>query len=256
MRALAADTARSLAAPLDDLGLAWQVGVRTGDTDSAERARQSKQLPEVLITTPESLSLMLTRADSREQLSDLAMIVVDEWHELIGTKRGVQVQLALARLRRWARKPLPVWGLSATLGNTEHAMRVLLNRDDGALVQGRIDKTLIVDTLLPDEPGRFPWGGHLGIKMVPPVVSEIASSSTTLIFTNTRSQAERWYQAILESRPEWAGPDRLASRLVGARGARLGRARTEGRPTEGGRRDVEPRSRRRLSAGRARAADR
>ncbi len=240
MRALAADTARSLAAPLADLGLAWQIGVRTGDTDSAERARQSKQLPEVLITTPESLSLMLTRADSREQLSDLAMIVVDEWHELIGTKRGVQVQLALARLRTFAREraaqraaaprpgagagggglsdgqppkvadPRPtaslcVWGLSATLGNTEHAMQVLLNRDDGVLVQGRIDKTLVVDTLLPEEPGRFPWGGHLGIKMVPPVVSEIASSSTTLIFTNTRSQAELWYQAILESKPAWAG---------------------------------------------------
>ena len=205
MRALAADTARSLAAPLDDLGLAWQVGVRTGDTDSAERVRQSRQLPEVLITTPESLSLMLTRSDARDQLSDLAMIVVDEWHELLGTKRGVQVQLALARLRRWAREPLPVWGLSATLGNTEHAARVLLNREDGVLVQGRIDKTLIVDTLLPEEPGRFPWGGHLGIKMVPPVVDEIASSSTTLIFTNTRSQAELWYQAILESRPAWAG---------------------------------------------------
>ncbi|MDQ3446215.1 MAG: ligase-associated DNA damage response DEXH box helicase [Pseudomonadota bacterium] len=205
MRALAADTARSLAAPLADLGLAWSVGVRTGDTDSGERARQSKQLPEVLITTPESLSLMLSRADSREQLSDLAMIVVDEWHELIGTKRGVQLQLALARLRRWAGKPLPVWGLSATLGNTDHAMQVLLNRDDGVLVQGRIEKTLIVDTLLPDQPGRFPWGGHLGIKMVPPVVSEIASSSTTLVFTNTRSQAELWYQAILEAKPEWAG---------------------------------------------------
>ena len=205
MRALAADTARSLAAPLDDMGLAWSVGVRTGDTDSGERARQSKQLPEVLITTPESLSLMLSRAESREQLSDLAMIVVDEWHELIGSKRGVQLQLALARLRRWARGPMPVWGLSATLGNTEHAMQVLLNRDDGVLVQGRVDKTLIVDTLLPDEPGRFPWGGHLGIKMLPAVVTEIASSSTTLIFTNTRSQAELWYQAILEAKPAWAG---------------------------------------------------
>ncbi|HVE89850.1 MAG TPA: DEAD/DEAH box helicase, partial [Burkholderiaceae bacterium] len=205
MRALAADTARSLAAPLDELGVDWQVGVRTGDTDAAERARQSKQLPEVLITTPESLSLMLTRSESRDQLSDLAMVVVDEWHELIGTKRGVQLQLALARLGRWSRKSLPVWGLSATLGNTEHAMQVLLNRHDGVLVQGRIDKTLLVDTLLPEEPGRFPWGGHLGIKMVPAVVSEIASSSTTLIFTNTRSQAELWYQAILEAKPQWAG---------------------------------------------------
>ena len=205
MRALSADTARQLTAPLADLGLAWSVGVRTGDTDSAERARQAKQLPEVLITTPESLTLMLTRAESVEQLSDLAMVVVDEWHELIGTKRGVQLQLALARLRRWARKPLPVWGVSATLGNTEHAMQVLLNRDDGVLVRGRIDKTLIVDTLLPDEPGRFPWGGHLGIKMMPAVIAEVASSSTSLIFTNTRSQAELWYQAILEAKPGWAG---------------------------------------------------
>lgn len=205
MRALAADTARSLAAPLNDLGLAWNVGMRTGDTDASERARQSKQLPEVLITTPESLSVMLTRADSREQLSELALIVVDEWHELIGSKRGVQLQLALARLRGWAREPPPVWGLSATLGNTDHAMQVLLNRDDGVLVRGRIDKALFVDTLLPEEPSRFPWGGHLGMKMVPPVVSEIASSSTTLIFTNTRSQAELWYQAILEAKPQWAG---------------------------------------------------
>lgn len=205
MRALAVDTARALAAPLEDLGLDWSVGVRTGDTDAGERARQAKQLPEVLITTPESLSLMLSRPDSREQLSDLAMVVVDEWHELIGSKRGVQLQLALARLRRWSGNPLPVWGLSATLGNTEHAMQVLLNRDDGVLVRGRIDKTLLVDTLLPEEPGRFPWGGHLGIKMVPPVISEIESSSTTLVFTNTRSQAELWYQAILEAKPEWAG---------------------------------------------------
>ena len=205
MRALAADTARQLRAPLQDLALKWTVGVRTGDTDSAERAQQAKLLPEVLITTPESLSLMLTRAESAEQLSGLSLIVVDEWHELIGTKRGVQLQLALARLRRWARAPLPVWGLSATLGNTEHAMHVLLNRLDGVLVRGRIDKTLIVDTLLPNEPGRFPWAGHLGMKMLQPVIAEIASSTVSLVFTNTRSQAELWYQAILEAKPQWAG---------------------------------------------------
>ncbi|MGB2817142.1 MAG: DEAD/DEAH box helicase, partial [Burkholderiaceae bacterium] len=104
MRALAADTARALAEPLADLGLDWTVAVRTGDTEAGERARQSKKLPEVLITTPESLSLMLSRADSRAQLSDIALVVVDEWHELIGTKRGVQVQLALARLRAFARQ--------------------------------------------------------------------------------------------------------------------------------------------------------
>jgi len=235
MRALAADTARALAAPLANLGLAWSVGVRTGDTDAGERARQAQRLPEVLITTPESLSLLLTRADSREQLSDVALVVVDEWHELIGTKRGVQVQLALARLRRFARErkesaaqtprrgagsggggpempPLvaptpapPVWGLSATLGNTEHAMQVLLGSDGGVLVRGRVEKKIVVDTLLPEEPGRFPWGGHLGIKMLEPVVREIARASTTLIFTNTRSQAEIWYQSILQAKPKWAG---------------------------------------------------
>jgi ATP-dependent helicase Lhr and Lhr-like helicase len=237
MRALAADTARAIGEPLADLGLDWTVAVRTGDTEASERARQSRKLPEVLITTPESLSLMLSRADSREQLSDIALVVVDEWHELIGTKRGVQVQLALARLRafgceRASRRvaasrqaagpvreaqcdgpgpepaqvsPLPVWGLSATLGNTEQAMRALLNRDDGVLVEGRIDKKLVVDTLLPEDPGRFPWAGHLGIKMLEPVVREIEGSTTTLVFTNTRSQSELWYQSLLEAKPQWAG---------------------------------------------------
>jgi len=207
MRALSADTARALEAPLDDLGLDWEVGVRTGDTDSAERTRQGKRLPEALVTTPESLSLLLTRADSPQLFAGLQMVVVDEWHELIGTKRGVQVQLALARLKRFApgRAGLPVWGLSATLGNSHEAMHALLAATDGELVEGHIDKRIVVDTLLPDDPGRFPWGGHLGIKMLAPVVREIAASGTTLVFTNTRSQAEIWYQAILEAKPAWAG---------------------------------------------------
>jgi len=247
MRALAADTARALAAPLAALGLPWQVGVRTGDTDSAERARKGRRLPELLVTTPESLSLLLARADCRELFAHLALVVVDEWHELIGSKRGVQMQLALARLRTFARaalnesggwplaaaqsaavprrgagvggggrqeraspqpsapQALTVWGLSATLGNLDEAMHTLLHRPDGVLVQGRIDKKLVIDTLLPDDPGRFPWGGHLGIRMLEPVLREIASASTTLVFTNTRSQAEIWYQAILQARPQWAG---------------------------------------------------
>jgi len=204
MRALAADTARALEKPLAALGLAWRVGVRTGDTTAAERARQGRQLPEVLVTTPESLSLLLARADSRELFAQLALAVVDEWHELIGSKRGVQVQLALARLRRLAAR-LPVWGLSATLGNLDEAMQALLARADGVLVRGRVDKPLAIDTLLPDDPGRFPWGGHLGIRMVEPVLREISAAGTTLVFTNTRSQAEIWYQAILQARPQWAG---------------------------------------------------
>jgi ATP-dependent Lhr-like helicase len=204
MRALAADTARALQAPLAGLGLRWQVGVRTGDTAAGERARQARQLPEVLVTTPESLSLLLARADCSHLFAGLALAVVDEWHEMIGSKRGVQVQLALSRLRRFV-PGLPLWGLSATLGNLEQAMRTLLNRAEGELVQGRVDKKLVIDTLLPDDPGRFPWGGHLGIRMLEPVLREIAAAGTSLVFTNTRSQAEIWYQAILQARPQWAG---------------------------------------------------
>jgi ATP-dependent Lhr-like helicase len=204
MRALAADTARALQAPLDDLQLPWSVGLRTGDTGSAERARQSKKLPSALVTTPESLTLLLTRADACEAFGHLRMLVVDEWHELLGNKRGVQLQLALARLRRW-HPELIVWGLSATLGNQPHALEVLAPQGDGLLVQGKLAKDLRVDTLLPPTLERFPWAGHLGLRMLPQVVGELDSAATTLVFTNTRSQAEIWYQALLDARPDWAG---------------------------------------------------
>jgi ATP-dependent Lhr-like helicase len=204
MRALAADTARALQAPLDDLGIDWSIGLRTGDTSSAERARQGRRLPSALVTTPESLTLLLTRADARQAFAGLRMLVVDEWHELLGNKRGVQLQLALARLRRW-QPELVVWGLSATLGNQPHALEVLLHPGSGRLVQGKVNKTLQIDTLLPAAIERFPWAGHLGLRMLTQVVEELAAAATSLVFTNTRSQAELWYQAILDSRPDWAG---------------------------------------------------
>ena len=204
MRALAADTTRALQLPLPALAPKWNAGMRTGDTPSAERARQDRRLPEALVTTPESLSLMLTRERAREELAGVHTVIVDEWHELIGNKRGVQVQLALARLRRW-NPGLVVWGLSATLGNVDGAMATLVGGPGGRRVQGRVDKDLVIDTLLPAEPGRFSWGGHLGAQMQQPVVDEIERSTTTLVFTNTRSQAEIWYQLLLEAKPEWAG---------------------------------------------------
>ncbi|GLO31466.1 DNA ligase-associated DEXH box helicase [Pseudomonas putida] len=203
MRALAADTARALQMPLDDLGLPWSVGIRSGDTGSAERARQARRLPSVLVTTPESLTLLLTRAQAREDFATLRLVVVDEWHELLGNKRGVQLQLALARLRHW-HSSLPTWGLSATLGNLQHALDVL-QPQGGLLVQGRQDKQLQIDTLLPTAIERFPWAGHMGLKMLDQVSREIDASTSCLVFTNTRAQAELWYQALLEVRPEWAG---------------------------------------------------
>ncbi|WP_256856486.1 ligase-associated DNA damage response DEXH box helicase [Variovorax sp. KK3] len=204
MRALATDTLRALQQPLEAMAPGWSAGARSGDTGSAERSAQNRRLPTVLVTTPESLSLMLSRPDAKEVLDSLRLVVVDEWHELMGNKRGVQVQLALARLRRW-NADLMVWGMSATLGNLPEALRTLLAGGEGEMVQGAMAKELVIDSLLPNRAERFPWGGHLGLTMLPQVVAEIASSSGTLVFTNTRSQSEIWYQAVLDARPEWAG---------------------------------------------------
>lgn len=212
MRALAADTQRALAAPLADLAPAWTLGLRSGDTSSAERARQDRRLPTALVTTPESATLLLTKADAKALLRGVHTVVVDEWHEMVGNKRGVQVQLLLARLQAWNPK-LVVWGLSATLGNLQQAMAMLLGpkarRPAPRLVRGRVDKALVIDTLLPAQPGRFSWGGHLGAQMQQPVADEIARTAagggSTLVFTNVRSQAEAWYQLLLAQRPEWAG---------------------------------------------------
>ena len=239
MRALAADTLGALQLALDAVQSGgqfkpWSLGARSGDTAASERSTQNRRLPTVLVTTPESLSVMLSRADAREVLGSVKAVVVDEWHELLGNKRGVQVQLALARLRNWSTEVSPpgrpkakcaplggsevreatsagallIWGMSATLGNLDEAMHTLLGSthgQGGTLVQGQVPKKLIIDSLLPSQVERFPWGGHLGLRMLPQVINEIAKSSTTLVFTNTRSQAEIWYQALLQARPDWAG---------------------------------------------------
>ncbi|TFW15843.1 ligase-associated DNA damage response DEXH box helicase [Massilia arenosa] len=204
MRALAADTERALAESARDLAPAWSIGSRTGDTSSAQRASQSRSLPATLITTPESLSLLLSHPKAIENFSSLDTIIIDEWHELMGSKRGVQVQLALARLRRWNGQ-LVVWGLSATMGNLDRAREVLLGGAPGVLVEGDMKKEIRVDTLVPHNPSRFPWGGHLGIEMLQPVIREIEQHAATLVFTNTRSQSELWYQNIIDAKPDWAG---------------------------------------------------
>ena len=204
MRALAADTQRALEESAAALAPDWTIGARTGDTSSAERARQARKLPTTLITTPESLSLLLSHAAAKEQFANLDMIIIDEWHELMGSKRGVQVQLALARLRHW-NPQLVVWALSATMGNLAQAREVLLGEGKGVLVEGDLRKQIVVDSLVPANVSRFPWGGHLGIQMLMPVIDEIEQFNATLVFTNTRSQSELWYQNILEARPDWAG---------------------------------------------------
>lgn len=208
LRALAADTAAALHAPLEPLGLEWVVETRTGDTSSTTKNKQRERLPSALVTTPESLSLLLSREDSEQIFSGLQCVIVDEWHELISTKRGVQAELGLARLRHW-NPELKTWGISATLGNLHEAMETLLGADvpveQGVLVQGEIPKEVIIDTLLPDEIDRFPWAGHLGTRMLPQVIQALEESKSALLFTNTRSQTEIWFQAILDAKPEWKG---------------------------------------------------
>jgi len=211
LRALAADTAGALQRPLDDLDIDWTLETRTGDTSSTVRARQRKRLPTALITTPESLSLLLTRADARQQFASLRAVIVDEWHELLSTKRGVQTELALARLRRWS-PALRVWGLSATLGNLDEALAALQgsrviegNDSTGKVIAARQSKRSRVDTLIPDTIERFPWAGHMGLRQLESVARELDGCRSALVFTNTRFQAEQWYQALLQARPHWAG---------------------------------------------------
>jgi len=208
LRALAADTLEALLAPARDLELPWTIESRTGDTSSAARARQSRRLPTALVTTPESLSLLLTHDNAVELFGDLRAVIVDEWHELIGTKRGVQVELALARIRK-LRPEARTWGLSATIGNLGQARDALLGCGAGApmgrIVRGVEPKTVVVDALLPETIDRFPWAGHLGTQLLPKVIAAIEEGQSAIVFTNTRSQTEIWYQAILAERPDWAG---------------------------------------------------
>ncbi len=205
LRALAVDTTQSLREPLKRLGLQWDVEMRTGDTSQKIRAQLKKRLPEALVTTPESLSVMLSYPDAAARMAGLEAVIVDEWHELLSSKRGVQTELCLARLRAW-NPTLRIWGLSATIGNLPEAMRVLLGdrAEEGVIVTGEARKEVAIETLLPDKIERFPWSGHLGLRMIPAVVRQIEQAGTTLLFTNTRSQTEQWYQALLEFRPEWA----------------------------------------------------
>jgi ATP-dependent Lhr-like helicase len=209
LRALATDTLRALREPLATVAPHFEVEARTGDTSSALRAKLRKKLPHTLVTTPESLSLMFTHADFAEKLGALRCVIVDEWHELLGTKRGVQTELCLARLRAWF-PAVRIWGLSATLGNLTEARQTLLGNAFTGSVEISADakKPLVIETLIPKEIDRFPWAGHIGTRLSHQVADEIEKADVTLLFTNTRSQTEIWFQELLSIRPRWK--DRLA----------------------------------------------
>lgn len=210
LRALANDTEQSLQRPIDDLGLPWAVQRRTGDVSSSTKAKQRQRLPTALITTPESVSLLLSYPEARKNFKTLRTVIVDEWHELLGTKRGTQTELALARLRQWL-PHLRVWGLSATLGNLGQAKHHLLGvrkkggRRRGRIIAGPTEKDIELDILLPRDIERFPWAGHIGLKLVPQVIERVRSAESTLIFTNTRAQAEIWFSQLIHRAPDLLG---------------------------------------------------
>ena len=218
LRALAKDIGRAMEEVINELGISWKVGIRNGDTSIGERQKQMRQMPEVLIITPESLHLLLGQKNYPDVFKSLKIIAVDEWHELIGSKRGVQVELALSRIIHLQNKnsstKISFWGISATIGNLQQAKEVLLSplsfggRPGVGLhetVTAKIDKPIQIESVFPDEIEKFPWAGHLGIKLVDKVIPIIMQSTTTLIFINTRGMSEMWYQALLTACPELAG---------------------------------------------------
>ena len=257
LRALTNDIRKAMQSVVDDLGLPWKVASRTGDTSAKEKAELKRRQPEVLLTTPESLHIMLATKDYPKLFENLQALVIDEWHELLGTKRGVQLELGLSRLKSLSpaifkgegegsgvlgnsdrikevvdqkeedgsskgntqktancktpakNRQLKIWGISATIGNLEQAAEVLLGnnfpKDRVILVRADIGKKIVIESVIPENIEKFSWAGHLGIKLLPQVIEIVERSKTTLIFTNTRSQTEIWYMAILDKYPEYAG---------------------------------------------------
>ena len=211
LRALAKDIGRAMEEVVTELGLQWKIGIRNGDTNTTERASQKRQMPEVLIITPESLHLLLAQKNYPDIFRHLEIIAVDEWHELLGSKRGVQVELALSRIIncQWqlAHKKPSVWGISATIGNLDEAQEVLLSPigAKGVTVKANLQKQIEVESIFPDEIEKYPWAGHLGIKLAHKLIPIIEQSKTTLIFINTRGMSETWYQTLLDVCPDLAG---------------------------------------------------
>ena len=232
LRALTNDIRKAMQTVVDDLGLPWKVATRTGDTSATEKAELKRKQPEILLTTPESLHIMLATKDYPKLFASLQAVVIDEWHELLGTKRGVQLELGLSRLKTLKsveasvltpdsqllppnpelhppNSTLRIWGISATIGNLEQAAEVLLgnnfDKSQVIMVRANLGKKIEIESVIPDNIEKFSWAGHLGIKLLPQVIDIVERSRTTLIFTNTRSQTEIWYQTILDKYPDYAG---------------------------------------------------
>ncbi len=208
IRALAKEIYNASVRAAEGMKIKWRVEIRTGDTSSTTRQKQWKDAPDMLITTPESIHVMMATKGYSDYFTNLQAIIVDEWHELIGSKRGVQMELAISRLKTITNHNLRVWGISATIGNLEEAMDILLGINKPAksmLIRSGIEKNIEVRSILPDKINSLPWAGHLGLNMAHYLLPLIHQYNSTLIFTNTRAQCEIWYQKLLELDDNLAG---------------------------------------------------
>lgn len=207
IRALTQEIYQACTRACEQLEIPIEIEVRTGDTSYAKKSKQLLNPPDVLITTPESLHVILSTKGYRSFFEGLDTVVVDEWHELLGSKRGVQMELALASLLDISPK-IQVWGISATIGNLHEAMEVLLfsiPQNNRHLIRADIHKPVRISTVLPDEIDKYPWAGHLGLKLADKVIPILLQEGSCLLFTNTRAQCEIWYQYLLNLEPELAG---------------------------------------------------
>lgn len=207
LRALANDTTHALQECIDGLGLPWTLQQRTGDTSAWTKTQQRATPPTAMVITPESLTLMLSYPESLATFRHVRSVVIDEWHELLGSKRGIQTELALSRLAALAPNHQR-WAISATIGNPDDALASLIgsySKRNSITVTNHDRKPIEMSVLLPERVEQFPWAGHIGLAMLPQVIQCIEQCQSTLVFTNTRNQTETWYQSILRARPDWAG---------------------------------------------------
>jgi ATP-dependent Lhr-like helicase len=206
LRSLAKDLAKAMNAAVEEIGLDWTVEVRNGDTPQKDRRRQERMMPDVLLTTPETIHILFSQKNNSNFFKNLKCVAVDEWHELLGSKRGVLTELALTRLVSLT-KHLKIWGITATIGNLEEAQNVLIPYEGfkTKMIVAKEKKLIEIVSVLPDTIEVLPWAGHMGSSMVSKIIPIIYANQTTLIFTNTRNQSEMWYQMILNEAPDLAG---------------------------------------------------
>jgi ATP-dependent helicase Lhr and Lhr-like helicase len=202
LRALSRDLALAIQQPIEAMGWPLRVGIRNGDTSNYERGKQLRSPPEILITTPESLSLLLANPKAPALFAGLRAAVIDEWHELMGSKRGSQTELCLSWLRS-QRPGLRTWAISATIGNLDEAAHSALGAgSEPRLITAPIARATEIRSLLPESIDGFPWAGHLGLRRYEDLVAALEPGVSTLLFTNTRNQAERWHQCLRYACPE------------------------------------------------------